>query len=283
MIRSLNLHDKTEHIAIDGKVSRGCYHTKGQCLLRDVSAWDTQNGISLGQVSTRNEEGKEMGEFYAIPELVRMIDVEDRIVTIDAGGYYTEITEAIVDGNGLFLITLKANQPKLHEAVILEFQEHEKQGWKDVPRYHESNTGHGRQEERTYYAIDIPREMVDPKWKDVKTVITGIFRRTIGEKTTQEQHYFISNLAKEEVERIGMALRSHWGIENSLHWVLDVNFGEDANRTREGDGAENLSILRKIALMILNQGRGKISVSNAMFRAAIDPTFRKQLILNIPL
>jgi len=107
MLQQLNLHDKGNHIAIDGKVLRGCYNKKGLILLRTVSAWDTENGISLAQVATKNNEGKDVGEFHAIPVLIDMLDIQGKIVTIDAGGAYVEITTAVVNGGGDYAITLK--------------------------------------------------------------------------------------------------------------------------------------------------------------------------------
>ena len=115
MFEGLHIDKQGKHIAIDGKTSRGCYNVKGQSLLNMVSAWDTERGVCLGHAVTKNDEGKETGEFNAIPKLIEQLDVKDTLVTIDAGGCYAEITGAIVAGGGDYAITLKENQPKLHE------------------------------------------------------------------------------------------------------------------------------------------------------------------------
>jgi len=150
MLQQLNLYDKGNHIAIDGKVLRGCYNTKGMSLLRTVSAWDTENGISLAQVATKNDEGKDVGEFNAIPVLIDMLDIQGKTVTVDAGGAYVEIVGAIVDGGGDYAITLKENQPTLYKEAVKTFQELSERNFEGVDCYEESNRGHGRQERRTY-------------------------------------------------------------------------------------------------------------------------------------
>ena len=219
-----------------------------------VSAWDTENGLCLGQVATKNDEGKEVG------------------------GCYKEITGAIVAGGGDYAITLKANQLTLHEIAKSVFAEHERNDFADVACYSETNRGHGRVEQRTYYAVPIPDAPRLEKWPGLSTFVMGRFHRTVGDKEEQHTRYFITSLLTDDVQRLGQVLRSHWGIENSLHWVLDVSFGEDANRTRRGNGAENLSILRRIGLGMLNQIKGKKTIPNVKFQAAVDPEFRTTII-----
>jgi len=282
MFQGLHVDRQGRHIAIDGKKSRGCYDIKGQSLLNMVSAWDTENGISLGQVATKNDEGKEVGEFHAIPKIVEQLNVKDALVTIDAGGCYAEITSSIVTGGGDYAITLKENQPKLHEIAKSAFHQHEQNDLTDVACYRETNRGHGREEERTYYTVPVAaddKRLV--KWPGLSTLVMGRFRRSVvGGKTSELTRYYISSLSSEHVERLGRSLRAHWGIENGLHWVLDVTFGEDAHRTRRGNGAENLSILRRIALGMLNHVKGKKTLPNVKFRAAVDPIFRTSILKN---
>ena len=119
----------TKHIAIDGKVSRGCYNIKGQCLLNSVSAFDTENGISLGQIATRDDEGKDVGEYNTIPLVIESLDISDAVVTVDAAGCYTEIVDAVVEGDGHYVITLKDNQPTLMNAAKEVFAEAELQSF----------------------------------------------------------------------------------------------------------------------------------------------------------
>jgi predicted transposase YbfD/YdcC len=282
MVQQLGLHGKGKHIAIDGKVLRGCYNKKGMSLLRTVSAWDTENGISLAQVATKNDEGKDVGEFNAIPILIGMLDIHGTIVTVDAGGAYVEIAGAVVNGGGDYAITLKENQPTLYKAAVEAFQELEARNFEGVNCYEESDRGHGRQERRTYYTVTVTDEKLLSKWPGSKTFVMGIFQRTTGGVTTTYRRYYFSSLDCGQVERLGQVLRRHWSIENNLHWVLDVTFREDANRTRRGHGAENLSILRRAALSILNQHKEKMTIPNMKFQAAIDPEFRTKLFLKYP-
>ena len=276
------MHDQGKHIAIDGKVLRGCYNKKGMSLLRTVSAWDTENGISLAQVATKNDEGKDVGEFHAIPVLIGMLDIQGRTVTIDAGGAYVEIAGAVTDGGGDYAITLKENQPTLYKEAVKMFQELEERNFEGVDCYEESNRGHGRQERRTYRTVSVTDEKLLLKWPGLQTFVMGLFQRTTRGVTTEYRRYYFSSLGCEQVEYFGQILRKHWSIENNLHWVLDVSFGEDANRTRRGHGAENLSILRRAALSILNQHKDKMTIPNMKFRAAIDPVFRTKLFLKPP-
>jgi len=282
MFQGLTIDKKGSHIAIDGKTSRGCYNEKGKSLLNMVSAWDTENGISLGQVATKNEEGKDVGEFNAIPKLVNQLDVNDALVTIDAGGCYVEIVDAIIDGGGNYAVTLKENQPTLHTITETIFEQHRQNDFASLASYRETSRGHGREEERTYYAV--PASSDDArlaKWPSLSSLVMGMFRRTMsGGKTTEHIRYYISSLSSDCVERLGQSLRCHWGIENGLHWILDVSFGEDCNRTRRGHGAENLSILRRIALGMLNQVKGKKTIPNVKFQAAVDPEFRTTILKN---
>ena len=282
VLQQLNLHDKGSHIAIDGKVLRGCYNTKGMSLLRTVSAWDTENGISLAQIATKNDEGKDVGEFNAIPVLIDMLDIKGKAVTIDAGGAYVEIAGAVVDGGGDDAITLKENQPTLYKEAVKTFQELEERNFEGIDCHEESNRGHGRQERRTYHAVSVTDEKLLSKWPGLRTFVTGLFQRIKGGVTTEYRRYYFSSLDCGEIERLGQILRNHWSIENNLHWVLDVSFGEDGNRTRRGHGAENLSILRRTALSILNQHKDKMTIPNMKFRAALDPAFRTKLFLKPP-
>jgi predicted transposase YbfD/YdcC len=283
MFQQFNLHNKGDHIAIDGKVLRGCYNIKGMSLLRTVSAWDTENGISLAQVATKNDEGKDVGEFNAIPVLIDTLDIKGKTVTIDAGGAYVEITGAVVNGGGDYAITLKENQPTLYKEAVKSFQKWEERNFEGIDCYEESNRGHGRQERRTYRTVSVTDEKLLSRWPGLQTLVMGLFQRTVSGVTTEYRRYYFSSLACEEVERLGHVLRKHWSIENNFHWVLDVSFGEDGNRTRRGHGAENLSILRRAALSILNQHKGKMTIPNMKFRAALDPVFRTKLFLKPPM
>ncbi len=210
-----SLKHKGKHIAIDGKASRGCYNIKGQSLLHTVSAFDTETGIALGQIATKNEQGKEVGEFETIPKLVKTWDVKGKLVAIDAGGCYGEVVESLVEGKGDYAVTLKENQPTLYKEAKIMFQESERTDFADVPCFEESNRGHGREEKRTCHAISVPKTSeLHQKWPKLKTFVLGRFeRREKGKEPTVFERYYISGLPCDDVERLGKVLRNHWGIE----------------------------------------------------------------------
>ena len=281
LIEGLKIRN-TKHIAIDGKTSRGCYKIKGECLLHVVSAWDTDNGIALGQLKTKDDEGKDVGEYNTIPALIEVLDIKDAVVTIDAGGCYENIVGAIVEGEGNYLITVKGNQPTLFDTAKLAFSEVESDGYKGVDCYQESDRGHGRIEERTYYAVPVPKDSeLRKKWQHLETLVMGVFEREVKGKTSREVRYMMSDLPCEDVQRLGRCFRNHWSIENSLHWVLDVSFGEDGNRTRRGNGAENLGKIRRLAIGLMRKVKGKQTVPVMMYRAALSPECRTTIIQQI--
>jgi predicted transposase YbfD/YdcC len=272
----------TKHIAIDGKTSRGCYNIKGHCLLHVVSAWDTDNGIALGQLATKNDEGKDVGEYNTIPALLETLDIEGATVSIDAGGCYAEIVDAVVEGGGNYVVTLKDNQPTLLNEAKALFVEAEAKGFEGVKCYQESGRGHGREEKRTYYAVPLPQDSpLRKKWKNLETLLMGIFEREVKGKKSKETRFMISNLESGQVEHLGRCFRKHWEIENRLHWRLDVCFGEDANRTRRDNGAENLGKIRRLAMGLMGKMKGKKSIKNMMFQAALSPEFRTAIIQHI--
>jgi predicted transposase YbfD/YdcC len=272
----------TKHIGIDGKTSRGCYNIKGQCLLHVVSAWDTDNGIALGQLATKNDEGKDVGEYNTIPQLIETLDIKGATVTIDAGGCYAEIVDAVVEGGGDYVVTLKDNQPTLLNEAKELFAEAESKSFEGVKCYQESGREHGRNEKRTYYAVPLPEDSpLRKKWTNLDTLLMGIFEREVKGKKSEEIRFMISNLASDQVQHMGSCFRKHWDIENGLHWMLDVNFGEDKNRTRRDNGAENLGKIRRLALGLMRKVKGKQTIPNMMFRAALSPEFRTAVVQQI--
>ena len=278
LIEGLKIRN-TRHIAIDGKASRGCYKIKGQGLLHVVSAYDTENGIALGQQKTKNDEGKDVGEYNTIPVLIETLDIKDALVTIDAVVCYANIADAVIEGEGNYLITVKDNQPTLLNEAKEAFAEVESKDFEGVEKYQESDCGHGRIEERTYYAVPVAKESeLRKKWQRLETFVMGVFYREVQGKTTREVRYLMSDLRCKEVQRLGRSARKHWGIENRLHWVLDVSFREDAHRTRGGNGEENLGKLRRLALGLMRKVKGKQTVPTMMFKAALAPDFRTSVI-----
>lgn len=250
--------DTQKHIAIDGKTMRRSHDRKnGLGPLHIVSAWVSDYGISLGQVATEEKSN----EITAIPQLLDMIDVEDAIVTIDAAGCQKAIAAKIVNGKGDYVLALKGNHEKLFEDVELEMLRHIHDDFVDCPvsRHIEVEEGHGRLEARTYYQITAPSHLRGrSEWKGLKTIGAAIRVYEQNGVEKRDIRYFISSLRRNG-EQFANAVRSHWGIENSLHWSLDMTFREDESRVRERTCADNLSWLRRMTLSLIKQHPGKES------------------------
>lgn len=257
---------KGEHkklIAIDGKALRRSHDKKhGLGALFIVSAWASDQGISLGQVSTEEKSN----EITAIPELLDQIDFEDSIITIDAAGCQKNIAGQIVDGGGNYVLALKKNHPTLYAEVQSFFMDHLKDDFARYPvsRYEESEKSHGRIEQRTYYQVTAPKDLYGrDDWSGLKTlgIAVRIYEQDGVEKS--DVRYYLCSLRRNG-KQFGNAVRGHWGIENSLHWCLDMTYREDESRVRNRNFAENLSWLRRLTLSLIKQHPGK--ESNAMKR-----------------
>ena len=247
-----------KHIAIDGKSLRRSHDRKhGLGPMHIVSAWASDYGISLGQVATDEKSN----EITAIPQLLDLIDVEDAIVTIDAAGCQKTIAAKIVEGKGDYVLALKGNQEKLFDDVQFMMLRHLKDEsvGSSVSRHVEVEQGHGRLEARTYYQITAPSYLHGrSEWKGLKTI--GAAVRVYEENGVEKRdtRYFISSLRR-NAQQFANAVRSHWGIENSLHWSLDMTFREDESRVRERTFADNLSWLRRMTLSLIKQHPSKES------------------------
>lgn len=247
-------------IAIDGKTMRRS-HDRNNKLgpLHLVSAWASEHSMTLGQVATEEKSN----EITAIPELLDRIDVKNSIVTIDAMGCQKSIAKKIVDSKGDYVLAVKENQPKLHNAIKDVFDEQWAYRLQHMPyRQHQtSDNGHGRQDNRHYVLVKIPKNAALKKeWPSVNAV--GMAVRTTTNRngvTTIAVRYFIASRFLSG-KRFAQAVRGHWGIENSLHWVLDVSFNEDQTRTRNRRAANNLSWLRRFAISLLKQHPSQDSI-----------------------
>lgn len=252
-----------EAVAIDGKtLRRSGESTTGKEALHLVSAWATQRGVVLGQVATADHSN----EITAIPVLLQLLDVRGATVTIDAMGCQKEIARQVRDQGADYLLAVKGNQKNLEEAI--EFQLG--RGHSKMPRskLRTGEKSHGRTEQRTYTAMAAPLA-VRRHWPDAQSIVR-VCRETIepGKKKTKEVRNFISSLPP-QVERLASLIRGHWGIENRLHWSLDVTFNEDQSRIRQGHAAENAALLRRLALSILKQDtRFSNSLRGKRLRAA---------------
>ena len=252
-IRSVAELTQGEVIAIDGKTLRHSYDTgRGKGAIHMVSAWASQNRLVLAQVKVAETSN----EITAIPQLLTMLALEGCIVTIDAMGTQTEIAQQIIEAGGEYVLSLKGNQGNIHEDVEQLFVWTRKIACKDIPHeFHQTiDGGHGRIEIRRHWLLDGVEHLIDAeRWVGLKRVgLVESERRLQGQAPTIEQRYYLVSLDG-GVERFAHAVRSHWGIENQVHWVLDVAFDEDASRIRSGYAPENLSLVRHVALNLLRQ------------------------------
>jgi predicted transposase YbfD/YdcC len=244
-------------LAVDGKTSRRSHdRDKGLGALHSVSVWASEYGLSLGQVACAEKSN----EITAIPELLRLVDIKGAIITIDAMGTQKAIAEQVVKGGADYVLALKGNQESLHQAVIDYIDEQLEGELAGAQEYVKTEKGHGREETRTYLQLPAPEELPGfMLWKGLKSigVVTSCCVR--GGKETVEARYYISSLAV-DVKRFAHAVRGHWGIENTCHWVLDMTFREDESRLREPHLRENFAWLNRFALSLLKQHPGRQSV-----------------------
>lgn len=241
-------------IAIDGKTLRGTFDSAAEkSSLHDVSAWSTRCQLTLGRIAVDAKSN----EITAIPKLLAQIDIEGAVVTIDAAGCQKAIVADIVECKADYVIGLKGNQEHLHEDVQKAFEEHlqlddAEKGPGFVKRV---SKGHGREEERYCHAIPAPPTLRGfENWAGLATIVMVLTIRYVKGKATTEPRYFISSLPA-KARRLLHAVRSHWGIENGLHWVLDVTFDEDRKRIWKDHGPANLANLNRMALSLLKQDR----------------------------
>lgn len=266
-----------KHIAIDGKTMRRSHDRKnGLGPMHIVSAWASDCGITLGQVATDEKSN----EITAIPQLLDMIDVEDAIVTIDAAGCQKSIAAKIVEGKGDFVLALKGNQEKLFHDVEFRLLCHMQDDFAGCPvsRHTDVEQGHGRRETRTYYQITAPSCLHGrSEWKGLKTI--GAAVRVYEEKgiTKRDTRYYISSLRRNG-KQFANAVRNHWGIENSLHWSLDMTYREDESRVRNRAFAENLSWLRRMTLSLIKRHPSKDSNIMKRRMAAWSVDFLMQIL-----
>jgi len=245
-VRTICSLHKNEFVNIDGKTVRGSRDTNNPPV-HLVSAWANENKLVLAQKKTSDKSN----EITAIPELLDLLDIKGCIVTIDAMGCQKAIAEKINSKKADFVLALKANQSTLHDDVKIYFEGipyEEKPFFKEITR----DKGHGRIETREYYlTTDINWIAAKERWAGLKSI--GKIKSTVSrnQKETTEIRYYISSLTN--IGLFSKAVRSHWGIENSLHWCLDVIFNEDKQRSRKGHTAENFAVIRKIALNMLNK------------------------------
>jgi predicted transposase YbfD/YdcC len=261
-------------IAIDGKTVRGSRKEGNKSAIHMVSAFATANNLVVGQVKTNQKSN----EITAIPELIKVLDIEGCIVTIDAMGCQTKIAGSIIESGAEYILAVKENQKELYANIIdtFRFAKAEK-----TTSYEDVDVGHGRVETRVCTItndLDLLTNVGD--WKDICTLIKIDSQRYIkaSGETQKETRYYITSLEK-DAKRIGQAVRSHWGIENKLHWQLDVSFGEDKSRKRDRNAAENYSVVLRMALNLIKSEKStKKSVRGKRLKAGWDDEYLLSLL-----
>lgn len=259
-IRTLSIDTENEIIAIDGKTVRGSRDSRNKRKpIHLVSAWAVETGIMLGQQKTAMKSN----EIEAIPRLLDLIDVKGSTVTIDAMGCQTKIAKKILHNKADYVLSLKENQKSLYDSVKLLFalaEADKKKQYKDMLhlRRIEKLRGHGRIETRKYTLVSArDAQSLQVRWPGLKGIGKVDIKRVTGNEVEHSTRYFLTSLEYNDIEQFMRAVRKHWNIEINLHWSLDVSFNEDFNRNRKGHSAENLALIRRVALNLLKQENSK--------------------------
>ena len=244
-------------LAVDGKTARRSHdHKNGLGALHSVSVWASEFGLSLGQVACAEKSN----EITAIPELLGMVDIKGAIITIDAMGTQKAIAAEIIDGEADYVLGLKGNQESLHQAVIDHINEKLDGDLAHARELVTSEKGHGREEIRTYLQLPAPKDLPGfTLWKGLKSIGIVTSHCLRGEKETIEVRYYISSLAI-GVKLFARAVRGHWSIENTCHWVLDMTYREDESRIRNKALRENFAWINRFTLSLLKQHPDRASL-----------------------
>jgi predicted transposase YbfD/YdcC len=274
------LHEATEQqvIAIDGKTLRRSFdRAKGKSALHMVHAWATANHLLLGQVAVDQKSN----EITAIPKLLKMLEIAGAIVTIDAMGCQKEIARTIRGRQADYILALKANHERFFEQIVAFWDGACARLMKDSDiRYHrEWSRGHGRDEARRCWATsDLSWLAGKEEWTGLKSVVLVESERFLGETLSVETRYYLSSLPA-DAKLLNRAIRSHWGVENSLHWVLDVTFQEDRSRIKKENAPENFGLLRRLALCLLKkETTSKRSIKGKRLKAGWDDGYLMRVL-----
>jgi predicted transposase YbfD/YdcC len=263
--------------AVDGKTLRRSHDRRnGLGALHSVSLWAAEYGLTLGQVATDEKSN----EITAIPELLKLVDIKGTIITIDAMGTQKAIAKQIVESKADYVLALKGNQGSIHKAVVAYVDEQMENDFANVTarRYTTKDKGHGRKETRTYIQLPAPKEIPGfDLWKGLKTIGVAIAFSLRDGKETADVRYFISSLPL-GVKRFARAIRSHWSIENSCHWTLDMTYREDESRIRDANIRENMAWLNRFTLSLLKQHPGKESIIMKRRKCAWSEAFLTEVL-----
>lgn len=277
-IQSVTELTKGQVIAIDGKTLRRSHNrSSDKKAIHMISAWASSNQIVLGQLKTEEKSN----EITAIPLLLKLLDISGCIITIDAMGTQKKIAKTIMNNDGDYILALKENHKTLYDDTVLFFNEiesMESEGF--IFDKHETVDGdHGRIETRKYTMTSNIDWLQDKeKWAGLKSLGMVESTREINGECSHEKRYYISSLGC-DAKKFGDSIRSHWGIENSVHWVLDMAFREDESRVRKGFAPENFAAIRHIALNLLRNNKTfKGSVKTKRLNAAMDTDYLEDVV-----
>jgi predicted transposase YbfD/YdcC len=266
-------------VAIDGKTVRRSFdRARGKSAIHMVSAWASEVGVALGQVTTDEKSN----EITAVPRLLELLHIAGCIVTIDAMGCQTAIAEEIVNKEADYVLQVKANQPTLHAELEAYFEHALANDFVGVEHdfFEASERGHGRKEVRRVWSTNDVSALSDARrWAKLNTIAMLDSERTVNGTTSRERRYVISSLPKASAALIARAMRKHWGIENGLHWVLDIALREDENRVRAHHAAENFALMRHVALNMLKaENSKKLGIKNKRLKAGWSGDYLLQVL-----
>jgi predicted transposase YbfD/YdcC len=268
-----------KQIAIDGKTQRGSHdRSQGKAALHLVSAWAVESHLILGQEAVDQKSN----EITAIPKLLELLDLEGALVTIDAMGCQKEIAEQIIEQGGDYILAVKENQPTLYAEIERLDATALASDYAGMSGCGVQEQSHGREEFRACWVLtDLGEVQERRKWPGLQSVIVVVRDRTVGEQNSCEKHYYISS-RKLSAKKFLAAVRGHWGIENSLHWVLDVVFDEDHCRVRKDHGPENFGLLRRMAISMLKAEESQGSIQVKRLQAGWDNGFLEKVLADFP-
>lgn len=264
-------------VSIDGKTIRGS-RENGKKAIHMVSAWASETRLVLGQIATDEKSN----EITAVPELLELLDIEGCVVTADAMSCQTAIVATITNKKADYVLQLKENQPTMHQEAeqYMKAAIEDQQNDPDLGCVITVEKGHGRIEKRTYYLLtDSYLVGLYPQWQGLHGIGMMKSEVTINETTTSETHLYITSLT--DVNTFAKSARNHWGVESSLHWCLDMTFHEDHSRIRKDHSAENMAVIRHIALAVLKNMHDKMSVARRRRHCSYDDDYLASVICSI--
>ena len=275
-VNELRREQGADCIAIDGKTFRRSHDGQKKEALHALNAWSTNSGLVLAQLKS---EGKK-NEIVSAQKMIELLEFKGSTVTLDAMHCQRETAKRIVRKKGHYVLNVKGNQKALYEAVKDYFEGYEQHG--GLPdtalRYSDTDAGHGRIEEREYVTLPVPKSFEHKaRWYGLKSLVQVTRRRHHKGQCTKETMYYISS-HRQDVQSIARAIRSHWGVENKVHWVLDVTFREDECRIRRDEGAQNFGILRRMCLNLSRLHPKKDSMAGKLKAGGWNDQFRAELI-----